>query len=30
MFHNPDQGLWKRKETLKAKRLAGYGQNGVE
>ena len=30
MFHNPDQGLWKRKETLKVKRMAGHGQNGIE
>ncbi len=30
MFHNPDQGLWKRKETLKAKRMAGQGQNGID
>jgi hypothetical protein len=29
-YHNPDQGLWKRKETLKAKRLAGYGQDELE
>ena len=25
MFHNPDQGLWKRRETLKAKRLIENG-----
>lgn len=29
-FHNPDQGLWKRKEALKAKRITGYGRDGIE
>jgi predicted glycosyltransferase involved in capsule biosynthesis len=29
MYHNPDQAIWKRKETVKAKWLAGYGTTDI-